>query len=873
MFTGSKWLAVAALMAAAAATTGPAAADRACTGTAGSESALNYEIGCANASGTPYTITQTSNIALTADAMTFSGSKTTTLSGNGFSLTGPYGVTIQNGQGVVFGTTGTGNYSGTTYVDDDAVLKAGAVNAWSPLSQHILANGTLDLSGFNQTIGSLSGDGYVTNSGTAAAVLTTGGDNTDTWFSGIFQDGAGKTGFTKTGTGVMTLTGQSTNSGPTMVADGVLRAGTIDALSSKSALTVQSGATFDLNGYDQTVMSLSGGGTVTAGMFNTLKPGARGEGEYYYPTSLTVTGSDSSTFSGVLEDGTGQLRLFKSGSGTLSLSGINTYSGGTEIQQGTLSINNGQAVGSGDIFMQDGTTLAFTGTNYTLANNIVFTGLSDPAFDTGPGNITLSGVISGAGDLSKLGAGTLILNGTNTYTGNTFVDVGTLEVNGSIQSSVLTTVASGATLSGVGTIGAINALNGSTISPGNAANPYGTLYSIGPAVMAPGSRFSVSVSPGGANSALDVNGTANITGSNLVINAAPGTYDPSHRYTIMTASGGVTGSFSGVSMSGVSGYTPVVTYDGTHVFLGFAPAISAADAAAAYVSVDRLVGDRFGQIVTNRVLASVLIGFNEQINCDGCISVFGSVGSFSAGFHGRKNITENLSLIGGAAFAHYKSGGAEVTSAPIIAAALRYDMVELGAFRPFAEVGILASPLQKTTYSRNYANSGNWAGGRASVNTANYALFGKAGWVYRFSPRDELSGWVEVSRNWQMVGGYADTAGGANPIPVTIPGGVDRVNIAKLATQWTHLWGSQIETQLNLGVARSFDSRSGVSATLVGLGTVNPTMGEYTWVEYGMRVGYRLQKGIVIDAFANGTLAKQPIGNTIHSGVGVRYLF
>jgi hypothetical protein len=341
----------------------------------------------------------------------------------------------------------------------------------------------------------------------------------------------------------------------------------------------------------------------------------------------------------------------------------------------------------------------------------------------------------------------------------------------------------------------------------------------------------------------------------------------------MTASGGVTGTFSGVSMSGVSGYTPVVTYDGTHVFLGFAPAISAADAAAAYVSVDRLVGDRFGQIVTNRVLASVLIGFNEQINCDGCVSVFGSIGSFSAGFHGRKNITQNISIIGGAAFAHYKSGGAEVTSAPIIAAALRYDMTELGASRPFAEIGILASPLQRTTYSRNYANSGNWAGGRASVNTANYATFGKLGWVYRFSPRDELSGWVEISRNWQMVGGYADTAGGANPIPVTIPGGVDKVNIAKLATQWTHLWGSQIETQMNLGVARSFDSRSGVSATLAGLGTVNPTMGEYTWVEYGMRVGYRLQKGIVIDAFANGTLAKQPIGNTIHSGIGVRYLF
>jgi hypothetical protein len=113
----------------------------------------------------------------------------------------------------------------------------------------------------------------------------------------------------------------------------------------------------------------------------------------------------------------------------------------------------------------------------------------------------------------------------------------------------------------------------------------------------------------------------------------------------------------------------------------------------------------------------VLTGFHEQINCDGCVSVFGSIGSFSAGFHGRKNLTENLSLIGGAAFAHYKTGGAEVTSAPIVASALRYDMVELGASRPFAEVGILASPFQRTTYSRNYANSGTWAGGRASVNT------------------------------------------------------------------------------------------------------------------------------------------------------------
>ena len=59
-------------------------------------------------------------------------------------------------------------------------------------------------------------------------------------------------------------------------------------------------------------------------------------------------------------------------------------------------------------------------------------------------------------------------------------------------------------------------------------------------------------------------------------------------------------------------------------------------------SIDGLAQQRFNQMITNRVLGSVLLGVNEQINCSDCISAFGSAGSFSAGVHGRKELTPNL---------------------------------------------------------------------------------------------------------------------------------------------------------------------------------------------------------------------------------------
>ncbi len=107
-------------------------------------------------------------------------------------------------------------------------------------------------------------------------------------------------------------------------------------------------------------------------------------------------------------------------------------------------------------------------------------------------------------------------------------------------------------------------------------------------------------------------------------------------------------------------------------------------------SIDDLAKQRFNQMITNRVLGTVLLGINEQVNCNDCVSAFGSAGSFSAGIHGRKNLTPNLSLLAGIAYTQYSEGGYNVTSAPISAFALRYDFVDWGSSRPFFDIGTIA---------------------------------------------------------------------------------------------------------------------------------------------------------------------------------------
>lgn len=137
--------------------------------------------------------------------------------------------------------TGTNTYSGLTTIDS-GVLQGGTVNAFSAASTTIVLSGAaLDLGGFDQAIGALSGPGTVTNSGGNAATLTAGGNNASTEFSGIIADGGtNATALTKAGSGTLLLSGTSTYTGATAVNAGTLEIN--GSIAASNMTTVNSGA-------------------------------------------------------------------------------------------------------------------------------------------------------------------------------------------------------------------------------------------------------------------------------------------------------------------------------------------------------------------------------------------------------------------------------------------------------------------------------------------------------------------------------------------------------------------------------------------------------------------------------------------------------
>jgi outer membrane autotransporter protein len=270
---------------------------------------------------------------------------------------------------------GTSLNGGTVAVNSDGNLGTGALTFDEGTLEALAAGG-----------GITSSKGVTLDAGGGTFLADTGTTST---LSGAIS-GVGS--FTKDGAGTLILSGVNTYSGATNVVAGTLEAGSTTAFSSSSAFIVTS--LLDLHGFSNTIGSLSGNGTVT-------NNGAA-------PAVLTVANdTTSTTFGGILEDGTGVLGLTKTGTGTLILTGNNAYSGGTTISAGTLQIGTGGTTGSITGNVTDNGSLAFDRSN----------------------SLTFNSVISGSGTVIQNGSGTIILGGTNSYTGGTEINNGTLLVN------------------------------------------------------------------------------------------------------------------------------------------------------------------------------------------------------------------------------------------------------------------------------------------------------------------------------------------------------------------------------------------------------------------------------------------------------------
>jgi autotransporter-associated beta strand protein len=206
--------------------------------------------------------------------------------------------------------------------------------------------------------------------------------------------------------------------------------------------------------------------------------------------------------------------------------------------------------------------------NYTFSlggNTLNLISASSGIIDTSAATISfLNGNIAGGGIVDQLGTGTLILSGTDTYTGVTTVNNGTLQVNGSIVSAL--EVNANATLSGTGTI-ANTIISRATLAPGTAGDPTGTLSVKGNITFSSEATYLVTVNGPVLNSALNVLGSATVSGTVVAV-AAPGTagsYSAADTFTILTAASGVGHTFGSIvtTPGGFGNLVPVLMYPPT----------------------------------------------------------------------------------------------------------------------------------------------------------------------------------------------------------------------------------------------------------------------------------------------------------------------
>jgi autotransporter-associated beta strand protein len=554
-------------------------------------------------SGGPMELT---NVISGNGGLTDASAGTVTLSGAGNTYRGATTVSA----GTLLLQKSSGNAIPAALSDGATVRLAASNQIADAAAVTVSSGGLLDLNNNSDAIGALTLNSATVSTGTGT--LTLGSNLVDSGASSINGNLAlgtatrtitvnntgdsltinaiinGGVGLIKAGYGQLLLSAANSYSGTTTLSRGILAVANTNALG--TGTFIAAGGT--LSGSGATGITLPNAITLAGNLilggstdltFNgtTTLTGSR---------TLTMSSTGLTTFAASIGQSGGSFSLTEGGTGRLVLLGGDTFSGGMVLSAGTLILGNSSALGNGTATLKGGTlagngaALIF-GNALTLGGNFTFGGTSNltfmgPATLTGSRTVTVSNTglttlggaigqsIAGLG-LIKAGAGTLVLSGTNTYTGGTTVSAGTLLVNGS-QTGSAVTVKSGATLGGSGTTGAVTVQSGGTLLPGSSGQT--AILATGNLTLSSGSTYSALLggpNPGASGySQVAVNGTVTLTGSTLSLAVAP-TFTPtiSESFILISNDGvdPVVGTFTGLIQNAtfmVGGMTFQINYQG-----------------------------------------------------------------------------------------------------------------------------------------------------------------------------------------------------------------------------------------------------------------------------------------------------------------------
>jgi filamentous hemagglutinin family protein len=509
---------------------------------------------------------QTGNLNLAASSVSFGSNGTSQILGTGAASITPLNATSAftaagDFSNLAMGSSLTGLTIGNrvntaditlgrvTSIDGPVNLYGGNVNLNANLSTPNATTGDVSIT----AVTGVTGSGNIALANERTVTVSQSGNTT---YRGVIS-GAGS--LIKAGSGTLTLTGANSYSGATTVSGGTLASGAAGSLPDASAVTLNSGTTLNLNSFTETVGSLSGAGNITLGSA-ALRSGGNGT---------------NTTYNGVIS-GTGS--LIKAGSGTLTLTGANSYSGATTVSSGTVAVGNGGSTGT----LGSGVVTSNAALVFNRSGNVA---LSTMALNAGG--------IGGTGSVSATASGDLTIDRSISVGGPVTLTAsnGNLAINSAVSTPASTITLSaggsgGTVTQGVsGSLSATNlALLGGNVTLQHSANAISTLAASGVTALTYADSDALTIGTVGAATGINATGPVRIetlsgdltvaqniattntgtsalilnagkataagtmTGGNLLISGAP---------TVAIGSGGRATLYSG-SINGSTGLTSLV---------------------------------------------------------------------------------------------------------------------------------------------------------------------------------------------------------------------------------------------------------------------------------------------------------------------------
>ncbi|WP_257187550.1 MULTISPECIES: autotransporter outer membrane beta-barrel domain-containing protein [Bradyrhizobium] len=463
-------------------------------------------------------------------------------------IVGSGGINVQ-GSGTL-ALLGANTYAGGTFICNCGSLQLGDATHTASIVGAVTNEGLFsvvnaDTSGITSIQNAFSGTTLFLNASSASSIAITNsgqlyfgdpnGGGSDTATAGratIVNDGGLVGFFGRTNAGTANITNQN--------------GGGIAFLEQASA----GSATIVNKDFSGTIFgSLAGSDTASAGNATIINEadGLTNFGAFTTAGNATIITKDGGKTEFFDNATGGNARFITTGTGIVDF--------GVSIgPNGDGRITAGSIEGSGFYYIGGGNTLAVGSNNRSTEVSGVI-GDYDPC---GCGPI-------GPGSLEKVGSGTLILSGANTYTGSTNVNGGILRVDGDISPSSLTTVNSGGALFGAGRVGNTVIASGGIYAPGD-GGPGSSMQVQGHLAFQSGSVYVVQVGSGSSTSHARVSGNVVLNGT-VGVALYPGAAVMKH-YSIMQFFGSSSDNFSGVAAPG--GLIGTTTVGSNEVFLDFA---------------------------------------------------------------------------------------------------------------------------------------------------------------------------------------------------------------------------------------------------------------------------------------------------------------